>query len=90
MDEKSIFLYWLTFSIIGVLLTVYDKIAAKSYRRRVRESVLMFFALLGGALPMYITMKTIRHKTLHKKFMIGLPLIMLLQASVIIFLIKKY
>lgn len=27
---------------------------------------------------MYITMKAIRHKTLHKKFMIGLPLLILL------------
>jgi uncharacterized membrane protein YsdA (DUF1294 family) len=33
----------------------------------------MGIGLVGGALPMYITMKLIRHKTKHKKFMLGLP-----------------
>ena len=28
---------------------------------------------------MYLTMRIIRHKTLHKSFMIGIPLIVILQ-----------
>ncbi len=39
---------------------------------------------------MYITMKKIRHKTKHKKFMIGIPVIMILQAGVIAYLYFVY
>ena len=30
---------------------------------------------------MYIAMRALRHKTLHKRFMIGIPLIMAVQAA---------
>ena len=43
----------------------------------------MLLGLPGGSLCMFITMKAIRHKTLHKKFMIGLPLILALQLFLI-------
>lgn len=66
--------YFAGISIIAVVLTVADKINAKLDRRRVREDLLLTIGLLGGALLEYITMKIIRHKTRHKKFMIGLPL----------------
>lgn len=52
--------------------------AAQRHRRRVPEATLLLLAALGGGVCMYITMKAIRHKTLHKKFMIGLPLLILL------------
>ncbi len=66
-------------SLFSVCLTVYDKYAAKKRpRRRVPERVLFIFGALGGAAAMYLTMCLIRHKTKHKSFMIGLPLIFLL------------
>ncbi len=37
---------------------------------------------------MYMTMKLIRHKTLHKRFMIGIPLIILLQCAVFLVVTK--
>lgn len=66
--------YFSGISIIAVLLTVIDKINSKQNRRRVREDLLLTIGLLGGALFELITIKLIRHKTRHKKFMIGLPL----------------
>ena len=60
-------------SLVGVILTVYDKRIAGSGKRRVPEATLMAVGLLGAAGPMYLTMKKIRHKTKHKKFMLGLP-----------------
>ena len=68
-------LYFLLISLIAVTLTVYDKYAAKKRpRHRTPERVLLLTGALGGAAAMYLTMLLIRHKTLHKKFMIGLPL----------------
>lgn len=69
-------------SVLGVALTVYDKKIAGTGRRRIPESTLMLIGLFGAALPMYLTMKKIRHKTKHNKFMIGLPAEVLLHVVI--------
>ncbi len=83
-------LYLLIISLITAFVTVYDKISAKKSFRRVPEARLFLLALLGGSLAEYLTMRLIRHKTLHKSFMIGLPLIMLLQLAAILALVYFY
>ncbi len=67
--------YLIVINIIAVALTVYDKNAPKMHLRRIRERTLMVLAALSGCVMMYATMKIIRHKTLHPKFMIGIPVI---------------
>ena len=67
-------------SLVGIILTVYDKRIAGSGKRRIPEATL---SLLGAAGPMYLTMKKIRHKTKHKKFMLGLPAEVLLHILII-------
>ena len=78
-----LFLYFCAISILAFLLTVYDKKASKTHGRkkwmRVPEKYLMFVGFIGGSLVMYITMKSIRHKTTHKRFMKGLPAILTVQ-----------
>ena len=75
-------LYEIVISIVAITITIVDK--SKSRRRawRVSEGALMMLGALGGALTMWLTMLTIRHKTRHTKFMIGLPAILLLHAAV--------
>ena len=70
-------------SLVGIILTVYDKRIAGSEKRRIPEATLMTVGLLGAAGPMYLTMKKIRHKTKHKKFMLGLPAEVLLHILII-------
>jgi uncharacterized membrane protein YsdA (DUF1294 family) len=68
-------------SALAVILTVYDKRAAKTRpRHRVRERTLLAVGFFGGAAAMLCTMLLIRHKTQHKKFMVGLPLMIALHA----------
>lgn len=82
-------IYWACISTLALIFTVYDKIAAKRYpKHRVREAVLMWISVLGGSAVMLVVMLLIRHKTLHKKFMIGIPLILLLQVVSLILLWK--
>ncbi len=76
-------------NLLSSLLAYTDKRNAVHNKRRVPESKLMFAGFLGGAFGEYITMRFIHHKTKHAKFMIGLPLIMLFQASILIFIIVK-
>ncbi len=76
---KIILLYYICISLITAVVTFYDKKAAKKFpKRRVREATLFLLALLGGALAEFLVMKKIRHKTKHKRFMIGLPVIIVI------------
>ena len=75
-------IYGAGISLVTVAVTVYDKIAAKKRpKRRIRENTLLLLAILGGGPAEYVTMRIIRHKTKHKKFMVGLPVIILLEAA---------
>lgn len=62
-----------------------DKYKATKNLRRIPEKVLMWSAVLGGSLGCLVGMYTVRHKTRHIKFTIGIPVILTLQA--VIFLI---
>ena len=87
--KREVLIYLISINILGIILTIYDKIASKKFRKnRIRENVLLLIGVLGGAVSMYITMKLIRHKTRHKKFMTGLPIIFFLQMAFIIYRIK--
>jgi len=80
-------IYFAVISLAAVFLTCSDKLAAKHRpKNRVPEAILFFTAAAGGALAMYISMLIIRHKTQHKRFMIGLPLIILLQVVLLAYL----
>lgn len=78
--KPFLFIIYFCFSLLAVCLTVYDKYAAKSKKTRIPEKTLFITALFGGSLAMYVTMLVIRHKTKHKRFMVGLPIIALAQA----------
>ena len=71
--------YIAVISLIAIAVTIYDKIAAKLRNRRVSEKALMIIGAVGGAAAMFIAMLAIRHKTRHPKFMVGLPLIIVVQ-----------
>ena len=72
-------------SIFAVYQTIRDKALSNVPKDspkywRVPEAQLLLISALGGSVAMYITMQTIRHKTQHPKFMIGIPAIMVAQA----------
>ena len=71
-----LFSCWLiAINILAIVITIWDKSAAIHGAWRIPEKTLFLLCLLGGCPGMYITMQLIRHKTLHKRFMIGIPLI---------------
>ena len=88
----SIFLaYIAVISLISVIVCIYDKKISKMNRVELRtpEKTLMLLSALGGSVAMFITMQIIRHKTKHVKFMLGIPLIIIVQA-VIVFLLFRF
>ncbi len=79
-NDLVVFLWYLLLANgAALLLTLYDKRAARCGRWRIPESTLLTTAAFGGAFAMLASMLLIRHKTQHKKFMVGLPVILVLQ-----------
>ncbi len=90
MNPYFLFLIYLVIiNIIAVIVTVCDKYRAKHNKWRIKESTLLLISALGGSIFMYITMQIIRHKTKKIKFMLGIPLIIILQ-FLIFYLVKFY
>lgn len=71
--------YIILINITAVCLTVYDKKAARQHKRRIPEKRLMLIAFLGGGIGMYLTMRKIHHKTQRKQFMVGVPVIIIIE-----------
>ena len=72
--------YWiLIINTVAFVTAGIDKYLAKKNKRRISESTLFTIALAGGAVGEYVSMKLFHHKTLHKRFMIGLPVIIAVQ-----------
>lgn len=73
--------YFLLISLIAVTATLLDKYRAKHHKWRIPEATLLLLSALGGSAAMLITMRLIHHKTRKKKFMIGIPAILILQLA---------
>lgn len=83
-------LYFLGISLAAVVVTVLDKWKARRNRWRIPEATLLALSALGGSLAMLITMRLIHHKTRKKKFMIGIPVILVLQIVLIVAAALKF
>ena len=80
-------IYLIVINLFAVVLTISDKKRAQGGKWRIREKDLLTVAAMGGSVAMYVTMQKIRHKTQHKKFMLGIPLIFALQVLLVVLLI---
>ncbi|MBQ4105330.1 MAG: DUF1294 domain-containing protein [Clostridia bacterium] len=84
MVFEFLVLYLCIINVVSIVVTVYDKLAAIHSRWRVSEKALFILSAIGGSIGMYLTMLIIRHKTKHMRFMIGIPLIFILEISLAI------
>ena len=62
-----------------------SKWKAKKSKWRIPEVTLLMMAVIGGSIGAWIGMKTWHHKTLHKKFRFGVPLILIAQIALLLF-----
>ena len=73
----------LAYSLMGV-----DKTNARQKKRRIPEATLFLVALLGGSLGAIVGMNFFRHKTKHWYFVVGMPLILILQLAALFWLAR--
>ena len=86
MDRIICFAVYLTcVNILAFALYGLDKKKARSGTRRISERTLFLAAMLGGAAGAWIGMKFFRHKTRKWYFRFGIPLILIAEVAVIVF-----
>ena len=73
-----------TFIVYGI-----DKYKAKHDNWRISEATLLLLAVIGGSIGAWCGMKIWHHKTMHKKFKYGVPVILLLQVALAVWIITK-
>ncbi len=89
MGFENLIIYLIAINLFAALLCIIDKSKARHNRYRISEKTLFTVSALGGSVGMYITMRLIRHKTLHKRFMVGLPLMIIFQIALILILLTR-
>lgn len=85
LPVKILLVYIAVISFISIVVCIYDKKISKRNKvsLRIPEKTLLILSALGGSVAMFVCMQLIRHKTKHAKFMIGIPLIFILQCAAV-------
>ena len=87
---KLFAIYLVVMNVLGVAVMWLDKKRARLHRWRIPEKVLFGVSLLGGSAGTWAGMYLFRHKTKHWYFVVGMPLILVCQAALAIYLVHLY
>ena len=79
-------IYLAAINVVTFFLYGVDKWKAKRSKWRVKEATLIWMSVFGGSIGALLGMKAWHHKTQHKKFKYGIPLILLVQLIAIAWL----
>ena len=85
---EALLYYLIAINIVTFLVDGIDKWKAKQGSWRISEATLLILAVIGGSIGALLGMKIWHHKTMHKKFKYGLPLILIIQIILIGYLSK--
>ena len=84
---NMLFYYLIVINVVTFTVYGIDKLKAKQGSWRISEATLLILAVIGGSIGALLGMKVWHHKTMHKKFKYGLPLILLVQIALIYLLL---
>ena len=87
--EQLIPIYLVAMNVVNFFMYGIDKWKAKRSKWRISEATLLGLAVIGGSIGAWLGMRVWHHKTMHKKFQFGIPLIIVAQVAMIIWLTSR-
>ncbi|MFG6148314.1 DUF1294 domain-containing protein [Halobacillus sp. B23F22_1] len=84
MDISLLLIYLTTLNVLSFILMGFDKRQAVKSSRRISEKNLWLVAWIGGAAGSYSGMEIFRHKTKHRSFKAGMPVLTAIQVIVLL------
>ena len=82
--------YLLAVNIATFFMYGIDKYKAKKGKWRISEATLLTMAAIGGSIGAWAGMRLWHHKTMHKKFKYGIPVIIILQVALAVYLLTNF
>ena len=82
--KQILLIYLVMINVITFFVYGIDKWKSQHDRWRVPESALLGLAAIGGSVGAWLGMKAWRHKTQHKKFKYGVPVVLLIQIALVV------
>ena len=86
--QQAVLIYLIAINLLTFLVYGIDKCKAKRSAWRIPEATLLGLAVIGGSIGAWLGMKVWHHKTLHKKFRFGIPLIIILQIALAVYVLQ--
>lgn len=83
-------IYLTIINLIGFFSMGIDKYKAIHHKWRIPENTLFLIAIIGGSIGSILGMQLFRHKTKHPRFVIGMPIILILQVLITFLQISGY
>ena len=87
--EKLIVIYLVAVNVVTFFMYGIDKFKAKHSMWRISEATLLGMAVIGGSIGAWLGMRVWHHKTMHKKFQLGIPLILIIQLAIVLWLYSR-
>ena len=81
--------YLLAINIATFFLYGIDKYKAKKSKWRISEATLLMMAVIGGSIGAWAGMRLWHHKMMHKKFEYGIPVIIIFQVALAVYLLTN-
>ena len=82
--------YLLIVNVLAFIIYGFDKYQARKAGRRIPEATLLIWAGIGGSIGAWMGMKLWHHKTLHKKFKYGIPILITMQVAFVVYMYTNY
>ena len=86
--NNSLLVYFIFINFIGFFAMFLDKRFAQMNQHRISEKTLFGLSIIGGVIGVIFSMYFFRHKTRKVKFIIGLPVILVIQIVFLIYFNK--
>ncbi|NRD76067.1 DUF1294 domain-containing protein [Bacillus sp. BRMEA1] len=81
---KILLLTMLIMNVWGFYIMGMDKKRAQKHQYRIQEKTLWLVAVFGGAIGTFLGMRLFRHKTKHLSFIIGFPILAIVDILLLI------
>ena len=83
-------IYFVIINVVTFFVYGIDKWKVKKSKWRVSEATLLGLAVVGGSIGAWLGMKAWHHKTLHRKFKFGVPVIIIVQLALIGYILYRF
>lgn len=83
MKELVLLSYLMVINIVSFALMGIDKNRARKNKWRIQEKTYFILSFFGGAIGAVLGMIVFRHKTQHKSFYVGIPMLYIINKIII-------